>query len=187
MSDVRTALEGIESVFHERWSPRAFDNSPIDDSTLARIFEAARWSPSCFNEQPWRFYTSTQATFDDFLGLLVEGNRTWAKHAPVIGFLVGEKLFKRNGKANSTWELDCGAAWMAMSLQARAEGLYTHGMAGIDHDGAAAYLELDTDSQAVLMGFVIGAMGDPADLPDELREREVPSDRMGLDQVWLRP
>ncbi|MFT4614492.1 MAG: nitroreductase [Bacteroidia bacterium] len=183
----RDSLPGIEPMFPERWSPRAFDGSPINEEILTRVFEAARWSPSCFNEQPWRFYTSTENTQAQFLSLLVEANQGWAQTAPVIGFLVGQKVFARNGKPNASCELDCGAAWMAMSLQARAEGLYTHGMAGIKYEEAATYLGLNTETQAVLMGFVIGRKGSLEALPEALREGETPSPRVALDEIWLRP
>ena len=82
---------GVDELFMQRWSPRAFQKTSIDDASMSRIMEAARWSPSCFNAQPWRFYTSTTDTFNDFLNLLVEGNQGWAKDNAVIGFLVGEK------------------------------------------------------------------------------------------------
>ncbi len=180
----RQALPGVDPLFVERWSPRAFAPEPVDQATLTRLFEAARWSPSCFNEQPWRFYTSSDATFDDYLQLLVEKNRRWAQHAPVLGFLVGKRQFTRTGKDNPSFALDCGAAWMAMTLQARLEGLYTHGMAGIQHEAVADYLALDTDSEAVMMGFAIGRMGDPQQLETDFREQESPSDRMALETVW---
>ena len=73
---------------YKRWSPRAFEKTSIDDATLERIMQAARLSPSCFNAQPWRIYTSTDATFDDYLNLLVEGNQGWAKDTSVLGFMV---------------------------------------------------------------------------------------------------
>ena len=80
----------VDALIIERWSPRAFEKIEIQENVLNRIMDAARWSPSCFNAQPWRFYTSTQQTFSDFLGLLVEGNQAWAKDTSVIG----------NGKVN---------------------------------------------------------------------------------------
>jgi len=148
--------------------------------------EAARWSPSCFNAQPWRFFTSTDNTFDEFLNLLVEGNQEWAKDTSVIGFLVGQRNFEHNGKANAFHSFDSGAAWMAMTLQARLEGLYTHGMGGIKADEVAEYLKLDAGESEVLMGFAIGKLADLTDLNDEQRANETPNERKTLSEVWTK-
>jgi nitroreductase len=180
----RDPLDGVNPLLVERWSPRAFAPGAIDDTVLGRIVDAARWAPSCFNEQPWRFYTSTQSTFDDYLGLLMEGNRGWAASASVIGFLVAKTRFAHNGKDNDYHAFDSGAAWMAMSLQARSEGLFTHGMAGIDKQGVADYLKLDPQNEAVLMGFVIGRLGDSLELDPAMQSREKPSPRKPLQEIW---
>ena len=177
----RQSDTGVDPLFIKRWSPRAFQKHDISDETMTRIMEAARWSPSCFNAQPWRFYTSTTETFGDFLDLLVEGNQGWAKDVSVIGFLVAEKNFEHNDKPNAWAQFDCGAAWMAMSLQARMEGLYTHGMGGIHADKAAEYLNIDLSKQEVVMGFTIGKL---ADLSEEQLSVEKPNDRKQLQQVW---
>ena len=175
--DARDSLPGVDPVFVERWSPRAFQPGALDDELIARLIDAARWSPSCFNEQPWRFYTSTEETFADYLSMLIDFNQSWATNASVLGFLVGRSHFAGNGKPNEAYALDCGAAWMAMSLQARREGLYTHGMAGIRRDEVSRYLGLDPALEIVLMGFAIGRLGDRDSLEPNLRDREVPSPR----------
>lgn len=180
----RDTNTGVDSMFIERWSPRAFQKHPISDEVMTRIMDAARWSPSCFNAQPWRFYTSTEASFDDFLNLLVEGNQAWAKDVSVIGFLVGQKNFEHNGKPNAWSGFDSGAAWMAMSLQARMEGLYTHGMGGIKADEVADYLNLDSAESEVLMGFTIGKLADLDQLDDEQRGNETPNQRKELAEIW---
>lgn len=180
----RDPAPGVLPLFVERWSPRAFANYDIEPATLTRLIDAARWSPSCFNAQPWRFYTSNRDNFHDYLGLLAETNQKWAQNASIIGFLVAKKHFEHNGKPNPSYALDCGSAWMAMTLQARAEGLYTHGMAGILHDKVAAYFHLDSDREEVMMGFAIGKIGDPAQLDESMRERESPSARKPLTDIW---
>ncbi|MFT4634478.1 MAG: nitroreductase [Arenicella sp.] len=182
--DARDNSTGVDPLFIHRWSPRAFEKTTIDDSTMQRIMEAARWSPSCFNAQPWRFYTSTENTFDDFLNLLVEGNQGWAKNNAVIGFLVAEKNFEHNDKPNDYAALDSGAAWMSMTLQARIEGLYTHGMGGIKAAEAADYLNIDSVKADVLMGFTIGKLADLSQLDDEQRKNETPNSRKHLSEVW---
>lgn len=180
----RDSLEGVDKQFSERWSPRAFAEYSIDNAALSRIFDAARWSPSCFNDQPWLFYSSTPQSHDDFVSLLAEGNQVWAKNASVIGFVVANKNFAHNGKANAWAEFDCGAAWMSMCLQAQKEGLHTHGMGGIKKDEILEYLKLETENHSVLMGFVIGKMDDPSELPENLRGKESPSTRKALEQIW---
>ncbi len=180
----RRSSHDVLPMFVERWSPRAFQQHDVDEATLARIIEAARWSPSCFNAQPWRIYTSTEATFSDFHKLLVEGNQGWAKNVSVIGFMVAEKNFEHNGKPNSFAQFDCGAAWMSLSLQARIEGLYTHGMGGIHADKVADYLQIDRDTQEVVMGFTIGKLADLDHLDQEARANETPNDRKPLADIW---
>ncbi|RBP51598.1 nitroreductase family protein [Arenicella xantha] len=174
----------VDPLFVQRWSPRAFQAHVIEPAVMHRIMEAARWSPSCFNAQPWRLYTSTDASFDDFLSLLVEGNQGWAKDVSVIGFMVAERNFEHNGKPNSYHAFDAGAAWMSLTLQARMEGLYTHGMGGIKKDEVASYLKLDTEQSEVLMGFTIGKLADLDSLSDEQKANETPNDRKELSEIW---
>jgi len=180
----RAPLEGVVDLFWQRRSPRAFVKTSLPEGALARMIDAARWSPSCVNEQPWRFYTSTAETFEDYLNLLVEGNQAWAKNASVLGFLVAKRQFDRNGEANPYARFDSGAAWMAMTLQARTEGLYTHGMGGILADAAAEYLNVDTDHFDVVMGFAIGVAVDYAELDQEQKVREQPNGRVALEDIW---
>ncbi|NNL56862.1 MAG: nitroreductase, partial [Pseudomonadales bacterium] len=115
---VRDAAAGVNNLFVQRWSPRAYLPTLIPEHDLHTIFDAARWSPSCYNEQPWQFISSTPATHAQFLRLLVEANQQWAKHAPVLGFVIANKYFARNGKPNVHALFDAGAAWMAVNLQA---------------------------------------------------------------------
>ena len=180
----RKALPGVMPQFTERWSPRAFLSKSVSEDALARMVEAARWSPSCFNDQPWRFYTNGQNNFDDYLACLVEGNQQWAKCAPVLGFIVGARQFSHNGKANDWFAFDCGAAWMSLALQARHEGCYAHAMAGFDAEKAERLLSIGPEEK-VLIAFAVGYLGEPAQLPDELQSRENPSMRKSLADIWV--
>lgn len=181
----RQTEPGVDPLFVERWSPRAHQAFNVEQAVLTRIMEAARWSPSCFNDQPWRIYTSTDQTFDAFLELLVEGNQGWARETSVIGFIVMRTHFAHNGERNPYAKFDCGAAWMSLTMQARREGLYTHGMGGIHHDRVADYLQLDQQQEEVVMGFTIGKLVDLGTLDDERRSAEVPNDRLPLDNIWV--
>ena len=109
-----------DKLFIERWSPRSFSSEPIEPDDLEKLIDAARWSPSTLNEQPWIFYTATRESpmFQHYVDCLNEGNQTWAKNAPALGFLIGRKFFKNKDKKNDLAEFDCGAAWMAMTMQA---------------------------------------------------------------------
>ena len=174
----------VIDLIYQRWSPRAFKKTQIDQETLASIFDAARWAPSCFNEQPWVFLTSTKQTFDQFLSLLVEGNQSWAKNAALLGFILTNKQFNHNGKNNSWATFDAGAAWMAMSLQASSMGLYTHGMGGIKKEQIYQTFNIDKDKLEVICGFALGEIDNPETLSDVLEQREQPSPRKPLAKIW---
>lgn len=120
----RDPAPGVDALFVERWSPRAMRKVEIPQADLRTIFDAARWSPSCYNEQPWRFVTSTPASFATFLDLLVEANQGWARNASVLGFVFADKKFARNGSDNALAVFDSGAAWMALTLGAHAGPLH---------------------------------------------------------------
>lgn len=173
-----------DTLFSERWSPRAFKKSSIPDVALDAIFDAARWSPSCFNEQPWQFFTTTDKHFELFLSLLVEANQVWAKNASLLGFIVARKHFARNDKPNATANFDCGAAWMALTLQAKLFGLFTHGMAGIKYDEVYTALDINPATHDVICGFALGVLDSPDNLPEELRDKEKPSPRVALSDIW---
>jgi nitroreductase len=181
----RDTLLGVDPLILKRWSPRAFSKTPVSDEDVELLFDAARWAPSCFNEQPWRFHVSTERNFDQFLSLLNEGNQIWASNAGLLGFVVVKKTFTQNDKPNAYAEFDAGAAWLAMSLQARQMGLYTHGMGGIKHAEVAEYLGLDEDHK-VVCGFAIGVAAAADTLPEELAAKEKPSARRALADILLR-
>ena len=181
----RDVAPGVSAQFVQRWSPRSFRKVDIPPDVLTAIFEAARWSPSCFNEQPWIFVTSTdEDSFVRYLGLLVEGNRVWARNASVLGFAISRRHFTRNDNPNDWSAFDTGAAWMALTLQAQQYGLYTHGMGGIRKDAVYEHLKLDRDKYEVICGFAIGALDRPESLPQELRDREVLTQRKPLANMW---
>jgi len=174
--DSRVDMSGIEPLIAARWSPRAYLPEPVSEEELALVFEAARLAPSCYNEQPWRFFTSTRSSYARFLDLLVEGNQAWARSAPVIGFIAASRNFARNGKENTHAAFDSGSAWMAMSLQARAMGLYTHGMAGIEYQRVYDALGLAPAAYRVICGFTIGRLDPTGD--------EALTARKAVEDIW---
>jgi nitroreductase len=173
----------IHDLLRRRWSPRAFSERSVEPALLARLFEAARWAPSSYNEQPWAFIVATKEQPDDFarvLGCLVAGNQAWARSAPVLVLSVAHLTFVRNGNLNRHAFHDVGTAMAQLTLQATAEGLLVHQMAGILPDEAKRTFTIPDGWEAVA-GAALGYLGDPATLPEELRKRETaPRERKKL-------
>lgn len=183
----RSPKSHVNDLFVKRWSPRSFKKTKFSATTLSTIIDAARWSPSCFNEQPWLFVTATQVDKEDysqFLNLLNDKNQTWAKNASVLGFIFARRNFSHNDKANDWSVFDCGSAWMAMTLQARMLGLYTHGMAGIEKQETYRTLNISENDYEIICGFALGVIDTPEKLSDEFQEKEVPSERKPLSKIW---
>ncbi len=175
--EIRHADYPIDPLFLNRWSPRAFSPEPIDDETLMRVFETARWAASSYNEQPWRFLIArTEEDRKRFLDFLLPMNQAWAKDAPVLVLFISKKTFSHNGEPNSVYQFDAGTASGYFSLGATQNGLFAHGMAGFDRDMARASLGIPTDFNPLAV-FALGKRGDKNQLPPEMQQRETPSDR----------
>jgi nitroreductase len=178
MSDVRIPAAHIDPMFLDRWSPRAFSSEPISADLLDSLFEAARWAPSSFNEQPWLFvYAATEADVRRLRPLLVEKNRQWVDKAPVLAVLLARRHFASNGKPNRHYAFDAGAAWLCLALQARKLGLFAHAMAGFDESRTYQALGLSRDHYEAMAMIAIGRYGDLSRLPTELADRDKPNGR----------
>jgi len=184
----RTATHAIDPLFLERWSPRAFTGEPISETELMTLFEAARWAPSSYNAQPWRFIWARRDTgpWPRFLGLLSEYNRSWARNAAALVVLVSKTTMLPRGAdkevPSPTHSLDAGAAWQNLALQATRSGWAAHGMAGFDMPRAAVELGVPSGYR-VEAAIAIGRRGDKSVLPEPLQAREMPSDRLPLAQI----
>ena len=165
-------------IFHRRWSPRAMSGEMLSASETSTLFEAARWAPSCFNEQPWRFLYARPGTshWDKFFDLMVEGNQRWAKNAALLVVVISRETFERNDTPSPTHSYDAGAAWQNFALQGSKNGLVVHGMAGFDYDAAREKLGVPHGYRVEAM-IAVGKPGRLEDLEEKIREREVPSDR----------
>ena len=176
----------LHELILRRWSPRAFADRSVDPATLTRLLEAARWAPSCFNEQPWRYLVATRdnpAEFEKMLGCLMEGNQVWAKRAPVLMISVAKLAFNHDGSPNRHAFHDVGAASAFLTFQATALGLYVHQMGGIHVDRARDVYAIPQGFEAVA-GIALGYLGDPQSLPEPVRERELkPSTRQPLEAM----
>lgn len=179
----RKADHPIEALLLRRWSPRAMTGEPITTDELNTLFEAARWAPSTYNEQEWRYLFAHRDTphWPSFFDLLMEANQVWCKDAGVLLVVLSHKVFARNGKPNPVHTFDSGASFENLALQGASMGLVVHGMAGFDRDRARKVLGVPDDYDVEAM-VAIGRHGDPDRLPPQLREREAPSGRMPIAQ-----
>jgi nitroreductase len=181
----RIAGASVEPLILERWSPRAFDGSAIPDADLETIFDAARWAPSAFNAQPWRFLYARRdgAEWSAFLDLLLPFNRAWAERASVLIFVLSDSLIQGSAAAepspSHSHSFDAGAAWALLALQATRLGYHAHGMTGVDFVRARRDLGIP-DRFRIEAAVAIGRIADKTILPEALQAREVPSDRKSV-------
>ena len=179
----------VEPLIRRRWSPRAFDERPVEPEKLASLFEAARWSASCYNEQPWSFIVATRdeaAEFARLLSCLVEGNQAWASHAPVLMVSVARLNFTQSGQPNRHAIHDVGLATAQLMLQAIAMGLFAHPMAGFHPDKVRELYGVPQGHEPVA-AIAVGYTGDPAMLKEALRQRELaPRVRKSQDDFVFR-
>lgn len=176
----------ILDVLQERWSPRAYEPVAIDEAKLAKALEAARWSPSAFNAQPWRFVVARRGTeaFDQVVAALAEFNQLWAPNASVLSVAIAE-VANEEGRANPTAVYDLGQAIAHLTIQAHADGLVVHQMSGFDAAAASQAFDLDERLQPVTV-VALGSLGDAAALDAMLREREhAPRARKPLTEIVL--
>jgi nitroreductase len=175
----------INELLAARWSPYAFDARPVTLEDLRSLFEAARWAPSSYNEQPWSFFVATKEDPEEFqrlLSCLVEANQAWAQAAPVLALGVVSLRFSRNNKENRAAIHDLGLAAANLVIEATARRLYVHQMIGILPEKAREVYRIPIHCEA-WTAIAIGYRADPADLPDALKERDLsPRQRKPLSQ-----
>lgn len=178
ISKFRQAERNINPLILGRWSPRALSGEPLSDEELFALFEAAKWAPSCFNNQPWRFIYVKNGTpaWEKMFSLLSEHNKAWTIRAAVLVLVVSKQTFDYNGQPSRTSSFDVGAAWQNLALEAATRGLVAHGMAGFDYDRAKEVFKIPDDHKVEAM-LALGRPGDKDELSDKLRADEFPSDR----------
>lgn len=165
----------VLDLIQDRWSPRAFADKLIPPTVLRSLFEAARWSPSSGNEQPWVYFLATRDDPENFAklaGILVESNYIWASHAAALALAVASLTFARGNSPNRNGQYDVGAASAYLTIEATSRGLRVHQMAGYDADKARNVFGIPEGWQPIA-AMAIGYPGDPASLPEKLREREL--------------
>jgi nitroreductase len=185
----------VHDLIRRRWSPRAFADRMVERGKLHSLFEAARWAPSSYNEQPWRFIVCPRdnpADHERFLSYLADGNIPWARQAPVLALSAAKTRFTHNDRPNRHALHDVGLAVENLVIQATALGLAVHQMAGYDATKARALFGIPDDYEPVA-AIAMGYQGDPDRLPPSLRDRETaPRTRKPLDEIvfggrWAGP
>ena len=190
----RTPNFPVDTLFLHRWSPRAFTAEAIPETQLMTVLEAARWAPSCFNSQPWRFLYARRDTphWDKFVGLLTPDNQAWAKNASALVVVVSNTLMKNPAAASDavewvpsyTHSFDAGAAWAQLGLQSTLSGLRAHGIIGIDMARARTELNVP-DHFRIEAAIAIGRQAPLDTLEDDLQRKEHPSVREPISVIAL--
>jgi nitroreductase len=157
-----------------RWSPRAFLNKKVENNKLVALFEAARWSASGGNEQPWRFILGVDQdeTWQKIYSCLDEGNQSWNKEVPVLILAMGYKISTWDGSVSDYYQYDTGQAVAHLSIEAMHQGLHVHQMGGFSIEKARQVLSLP-DDVAPLTVIAAGYLGDPETLDEKQKKREL--------------
>jgi len=158
----------------------------MSDDELMSLFEAARWAPSSYNNQPWRFIYAKRDTpsWERLFSLMVDFNKGWTKNAAALVVVVSKKTFDHNGKESVTHRFDTGAAWENLALEANTRGFVAHGMEGFDYAAARGELGIPDEFDVEAM-IAIGKPGKKEDLDPALQDREAPSDRRPLSEIVM--
>jgi nitroreductase len=181
---IRKPQYPINPLFTKRWSPRAMSGELLSTTELMSLFEAARWAPSSYNNQPWRFLYALKNTeyWDLFFNLLVPANQVWVKNGAVLIVVLSRNAFEYNNKPSRTHSFDAGSAWENLALQGADSNLVIHALEGFDYDKARQQLSVPDDYTIEAM-IVVGKPGSLDVLPEQLQEKEVPSDRKLVEQI----
>lgn len=183
--DYRTPDHSVEALILRRWSPRAMSGEALSPTERNSLFEAARWAPSTYNEQEWRFLYAVRDSehWDTFLGLLMEANQAWCGRAGMLIVGTSCKVFSRNGKPNPVHTLDCGMAVQNLLLQGASMGLVCHPMAGFDRGKTRVALSVPEDYEVEVM-IAVGRPGEIDDLPEGYRDMDrEPTGRKPLEEI----
>ncbi len=175
----------IHPIIKKRWSPRSFEDRAIEKDKLQRIFDAGRWAPSSFNEQPWRFMLGLKGgqTWDKIYESLVDFNQQWAKLAPLLVLTIGKKTSSRNNAENRVFQYDVGQSVAYITFQAYEEGLVMHQMSGFSKEKAAELFEIPEDYEPLTV-FAMGYQGEPERLDGDFVSMEkAPRQRKELPEL----
>lgn len=175
MKKPATSPYSLADNVKDRWSPLAFSERLVEPETLSTLLEAARWAPSCYNDQPWHFVVAPRDQADAFqriLQCLAEPNQAWAARAAVLMVSVTRTVLAKTGKPNPWAWHDIGLAAGNLLAQATSMGVSVHQMGGFDREKAREALAIPEGYEAVT-AIALGYAGDPDSLPESLRAREL--------------
>ena len=171
----------ISPMFIHRWSPRALGRD-MDEEELKALFEAARWAPSSYNNQSWRFIYATHKDeeYEKFVDLMNEFNAGWAEPGYALIVIASKKTFDHNGEPSITHSFDTGAAWQNLALEAARRGLVAHGMQGFDYDKAREVLDIPEEFEVEAM-IAVGSKEDEEKLDEDIQVR--PNGRKNQEEI----
>ncbi|MFH0898901.1 MAG: nitroreductase family protein [bacterium] len=177
----------ISNIFLKRQTSRALSEERITDEELMTLFEAARWAPSAYNDQPWRFIYSYKGTqqWEDLFAIMDPFNQGWAKNAAVLVVLISNTCFEKTGKQSPFHTFDAGAAWMCMALQGLMSNIIVDAIGSFDREKTRSLLAIPETFNVELM-MVIGKSGKKEALPPELQIRENPTGRKPLNEIVFK-
>lgn len=174
----------INDLLRGRWSPRAYSTQPVETEKIKSFLEAARWSPSASNQQPWRFIIGFRGdeTYRKLVDSMVEFNRLWAVTAPVL-LLAVAKTTNHKGDPNTAAIYDLGQSVAHLTFQATADGLFVHQMGGFDAAKAVEAFGIPDEFRAMTI-IAVGYIGDPEILHENLRKMETtPRERIKIQDL----
>jgi len=190
MTHSAQAQTPIHKLLTQRWSPYTFDpNKDVAQEDLQALFEAARWTASAFNAQPWRYIVGVKASnpevWQQVLDVLVEGNQSWAQHVPVLALGLVQTTFEHNGKPNQWAIHDLGAASANLTVEASSRGLSVHQMAGIEPEKAISRFAL-AENIVPVTALAIGHNGTNPNLAEDLAQRDQrPRERKAINEFLI--
>lgn len=180
----------IDETIANRWSGRAYDASKtVSQQQIIALLEAARWAPSCFGDQPWRFIVWDKSTdaagWQQAFDCIVPGNQSWVKDSSVLVLVAADSLFNHNGKPNRWGQYDTGAAAQNLCLQAESLGLMAHQMGGFDPARAREVFRVPEQFELMAM-ISVGSPADEKTLEGEVLSRETsPRSRRALGELFF--
>lgn len=178
----------VLDVIKNRKSRRAYAAKAVETEKIKSLFEAAKWAPSSMNDQPWTYVYATKEQpelWNKIFEVLNDGNKVWAKDAPLLVVSLARKYFSSNGKPNGSASYDLGSANAFLTLQATELGLNIHQMGGFNHDLLISNLNIPDDFELGVI-MAVGYLGDPNKLPDNLKQRELAPRSRRVQSVFVK-
>jgi nitroreductase len=178
----------VNEIIATRRSPRSLDESAvISNEDLIAILEAARWAPSAFNGQPWRYFVGKRGdeVFGQILSSLGEFNQKWAQNASAL-ILVTSKTVKGDGTPHADYQYDCGLSVAQLSIEAHDRGLVVHQMTGFDKAIAQSAVAIGDDLVPVVV-VAVGKQDVPEKLSGPMLDRELAKrERLSLQEIVVK-